>query len=299
MSKRPEIYKSGFIALIGAPNVGKSTLLNRILGQKVSITSAKPQTTRNRILGVRHFPGGQMVFLDTPGIHVARSKLNRRLVTTAHSTLNEVDAVFWVVDACHAWGESEALILTFLERLSTPVFLCVNKIDLVDTQTVSRIKEEFAARRPFQAIAAVSALRGPGVEALVKETERVLPEGPPYFPQEMITDLSERFLAGEIVREKAMRLLAEEIPYAVAVTVEGFKEKPDGGMVVIQTTIHVERGSQKSIVIGKKGSMLKRIGTEARKDLEKLLGTRVYLELFVRVQDKWRQKDPLMDEFGY
>jgi len=295
----PDSYRSGFVALIGAPNTGKSTLLNRILGQKVSITSSRPQTTRNRIVGVKHLPNGQIVFLDTPGIHRARSKLNRRLVQIAQSTLEEVNLIVWVVDAQAGWGPSEELIGESLEKIRPPMLLAVNKVDLLRRKKVADMLQWIESLGRFHDVLAVSALQGQGVDALVARIEALLPPGPPYFPADMITDLPERFLAAEWIREKAMRLCFQEVPYAVAVTVESFEEKEEQDLVVIHATIHVERKSQKGILIGEHGAMLKRIGTAARKDLEVLLGSRVYLELWVRVQKNWREQDRMLREFGY
>jgi len=286
--------------LIGAPNAGKSTLLNRILGQKISITSSKPQTTRNRILGVRHYDQGQMVFLDTPGIHHAHSKLNQRMVSTATSTLSEVDAILWVLDASTpSYADSERLIAHLLHTSPAPVILCANKADLVSEETLQGSIGRVKPGQSFHRILPVSALRGTGIKPLLDEIERLLPEGPPYFPPDMVTDLPERFLAAEIIREKVIRLCSQEIPHAVAVTVDSFKEKEAKEMVVIQATIHLERDSQKGILIGKEGKMLKRIGSSSRKDLEALLGVQVYLELWVRVQRDWRKKDRAIQDFGY
>lgn len=241
-----------------------------------------------------------MVFLDTPGIHRAQSKLNQRMVSTATSTLSEVDAILWVLDAStSAYRDSEELIASLLLDSSAPVVLCANKADLVSEETLQEAIERVKSGQRFQRILTVSALRGTGIDELLGEIERLLPEGPPYFPPDMVTDLPERFLAAEIIREKVIRLCSQEIPHAVAVTVDSFKENEAKKMVVIQATIHVERDSQKGILIGKEGKMLKRIGSSSRQDLEVLLGVHVYLELWVRVQRDWRKKDRAIEDFGY
>ena len=241
-----------------------------------------------------------MVFLDTPGIHLAHSKLNQRMVLTAKSTLSEVDATLWVLDASNSsYADSETMIARLLRQSSAPVILCANKVDLVSEEAAREATRRLKSDIDFHRILPVSALRGTGVERLLDEIDQLLPQGPAYFPSDMVTDLSERFLATEIIREKVIRLCSQEIPHAVAVTVDSFKENEANGMVVIQATIHVERDSQKGILIGKNGKMLKRIGSSSRRDLEVLLGVHVYLELWVRVQRDWRKKDRVIKDFGY
>lgn len=298
----PEVYKefrAGFIALAGAPNVGKSTLLNRLLGAKISITSRRPQTTRNRILGIVHRRSAQFVFIDTPGVHRARVPLNLRIVEAALATLAEVDVVLLVIDVQRPDAAAEALLLARLAEARKPVVLALNKMDAVDAGTLARTLENWAQRFDFRHMVPISARHGTQVEDLLAVLETMLPEGPPFYGEDMLTDRAERFIAAEIIREKVFRLTGEEIPYAAAVTVDGFKETRPGEMVRIAATIHVERASQKGIVIGRGGRKLKEIGRAARGDIERLLGTRVYLELFVRVQKNWTRDTRALRKFGY
>ncbi|MBL0712317.1 MAG: GTPase Era [Desulfosarcina sp.] len=292
-------FHSGFVAILGAPNAGKSTLLNRMLGQKIAITSKKPQTTRNRILGVVHREKAQLVFIDTPGIHKARSPLNARIVDTALSVLADVDLVLILVDAARPEPSSETYLLRRLETVDKPVVLALNKIDLVPHDVLLARMAAWSERRDFKAILAISALRGLEIDTLLAAMQERLPEGPPFFPEDTLTDAPERFIVAELIREKVFRLTGEEIPYASAVTVESFKENPRGGMIRIHASIHLERHSQKGIVIGKGGLKLKEIGRAARTDIERLLATRVYLELFVRVQKNWRRDTRALRKFGY
>ena len=292
-------FKSGFVAIVGRPNVGKSTLLNRILGQKVAITSNKPQTTRNRILGVHNFPGGQVSFIDTPGIHKPKGKLNRYMVEQAVSTIADVDLVLFLVEADDRPGGGDEYILKLLEKAGTPVCLVINKIDLVEPPSLLQLIEAYAARFDFQEVVPISALNGDGVERLLSVIEPRLPEGPQYYPEDILTDLPERFIVAEMVREKVMRRTSEEIPYGVAVRVDSFEEKPEKNLVVIQATIHVERDSHKKIVVGKGGQMIRRLGQDARQEIERFLGTRVFLELFVRVDKNWSQSERMLRELGY
>jgi GTP-binding protein Era len=291
-------FRSGFIAIIGRPNAGKSTLLNRILGEKIVITSDKPQTTRNRVQGIHNLPGYQIVFIDTPGIHAAKSQLNRFMVNEAMASLKEVDGVVFLVDAAASQEEQEKLAAEVLGPSSPPVLLALNKIDLVEQVRATRLLERFASLHPFRDVIALSAATGDGVESLVSLVSDLLPEGPKYFPDDILTDLPERFIAAEIIREKVFRLTHEEIPYSVAVTVESFKER-ENGVIAIGAVVTVERDSQKGIIIGRKGEMLKNIGTEARKEIEDLLQTKVFLELFVRVRKNWTDNPNMLKEFGY
>ena len=292
-------HKSGFIAIIGAPNVGKSTLLNQLLGQKIAITSEKPQTTRHRILGVAHLPGAQLVFLDTPGIHRARGPLNVRMVEVALKVLGDVDLIVFIIDAASADNASEEIILESLKKRDLPVILAINKVDLVKKGKLLPLMEEWDAAYPFQTIVPISALNGTQIDELVKEMVALLPEGPKYYPEENITDMPERFIAAEMIREKVFRLTEQEIPYGVAVTVESFKERPGKNLVDIMATIHVERESQKPMIIGKGGKMLKRIGEQARIDIEQMVGRKVFLKLWVRVQKKWTRDAAAIRRFGY
>ncbi|MBI5843903.1 MAG: GTPase Era [Deltaproteobacteria bacterium] len=292
-------FKSGFVAIAGAPNVGKSTLLNRILGEKVSITSDKPQTTRNRVQGVLHLENAQMVFLDTPGIHPAKNPLNRYMVDVASATLTDADVVLWVVDASKPNPESEEMVLSRVKSRTKPVVLALNKIDLVEKEILLPMLDTWNKVMDFTALVPVSARTGSQVEKLVKCMAELLPEGPPYFPEDALTDMTERFLAAELVREKVFRLTGQEIPYTCAVTVENFLESEDDGMVRIHAVIHVEKDSQKGIIIGKAGAMLKKIGTLARKDLERMMGVKIYLELFVRVEKNWTTDPKALRRLGY
>jgi len=293
-------FKSGYATIAGAPNAGKSTLLNRILGEKISIISRKPQTTRNRILGVYHRPGAQIVFYDTPGIFIAKDPLNVKIVDTALGAIGDADVLLTVVDAAHPDPASEALLAEKIRGLKLPAILALNKIDLVaDKEKLLEIIAGWSARHTFEAVVPVSALDGTQVEELIAAIVKALPAGPPYFPEDTLTDATERFIAAELIREKIFRLTGEEIPYASAVTVEAFKPDADKKRVNIEATIHLERDSQKGIIIGKGGAMLKRIGTEARQDIEKMTGSKVFLKLFVRVQKNWRKDTKAIERFGY
>jgi GTP-binding protein Era len=292
-------FKSGFVSIIGAPNVGKSTLLNQLIGEKLAIISAKPQTTRNRILAVKTNPGFQMIFLDTPGIHQARGNLNLAMVRTALATLATVDLILFLVEAHSPGNQSNQRVLEALQGVETQTLLVVNKIDLVSEESLARIVDRFQGLHQFKGMAPISALYGTGIDDLLAQIVPLLPMGPAYYPEDTLTDLPERFFCAEIIREKIMNLTSEEIPYAVAVTIGSFKEDEQKNLIRIQADIHVERPSQKGIVIGKGGSMLREIGKQARLDMEKLLGSRVFLELWVRIQKKWRKDPRALKEFGY
>jgi GTP-binding protein Era len=293
-------FRSGFVAIVGAPNVGKSTLLNRMLGQKISITSKKPQTTRNRILGVLDRPGTQFVFLDTPGVHHASKPLNERIVEVALSALADVDLILVMADAAAPQPEAEQFMVEKLSaRSKTPAILALNKIDKVEKAALLDQIDRWSRRHEFKSIVPVSALRGLQVDELVDAMAAALPQGPPLYPPGSLTDMPERFIAGELIREKAFRLTGEEIPYSVAVTVEDFKEEKAGGLIRIHATIHVERDSQKGMVIGKGGRKLKEIGQAARGEIERMVGTKVFLKLFVRVQKNWSKDTKALRKFGY
>jgi GTPase len=291
-------FKSGFIALIGAPNVGKSTLLNSLLGQKISIVSSRPQTTRNRILGVKHVPGGQFIFLDTPGILDPKGLLNASLVKTAMQTLAEANLIILLTEPFPSPPPIPEALKIQLTKARKPLFLAINKIDLIDKKNLLPFMDEASRLLPFDEIIPISALTGEGLGVLEKCILQILPEGPPYFPEDMVTDLSERFLVGEMIREKVFRLISQEIPYGVAVTVESFKPRQDKPLIDIQATIHVERDSQKGILIGKQGSRLKTIAQQARQEIEALLGSRVFLELWIRVEKNWRKNPKYLKKFG-
>jgi len=292
-------FKSGYVAILGAPNAGKSTLLNRMLGQKISITSKKPQTTRNRILGVVHRESAQMVFLDTPGIHRARTPLNTRIVDAALTTLAEADLMLFVADAHNPDHASERMLLNRLAQQSLPVILTLNKIDRVQRPQLLAQIEAWSEAYAFAAVVPISAKNGEQVDVLLEAMQEALPAGPPFFPPESLTDLPVRFLAAEMIREKAIRLTGQEIPYAVAVTIDRFESEKDGALVRIHATVHVERDSQKGIIIGKNGSKLKQIGEAARKAIQELLETQVFLKLFVRVQKNWTRDTKALRKFGY
>ena len=292
-----EKHRSGFVGIFGAPNVGKSTLLNRILEEKVAITSEKPQTTRHRILGVWTAPEAQIIFLDTPGVHQARDLLNRELVAQALSVLSDVDLILFMIDP-NRRGEAESLVIDSLKKANQPVILVVNKIDRVRKPDLLPLLDEMNQRLALTALAPISALTGENVPVLMDEIIRRLPEGPEYYPPDTLTDQPERFIAAEMIREQVFRQTGREIPYATAVTVEEFKESRPG-LIRIKATIHLERQSQKKIVIGRQGSKLKEIGTAARKDIERLTGTRIFLDIFVRIQKNWSKDPRALKRFGY
>ncbi|NLN21557.1 MAG: GTPase Era, partial [Syntrophomonadaceae bacterium] len=281
------LIKSGFISIIGRPNVGKSTLLNQFVGHKIAIVSDKPQTTRNRILGILTTEDAQAVFIDTPGIHKPRHKLGAYMTRLAQKTLEEVDLVLYVVDASVPPGGGEEYILDQLQDIKTPVLLVLNKIDLVNKPELLPVIDWFQKRYSFQEIVPVSALNGENLEQLKMLITANLTEGPFFYPAEMVTDQPEVFVAGEIIREKVLHLTREEIPHAVAVVIEQMQQRPNG-VLYIAGVIYVERDSQKGIIIGKKGGMLKEIGKLARQELEAIFGSRVYLELWVKVKKDWR-----------
>ncbi len=291
-------FRSGYIAIIGRPNVGKSTLLNSLLGEKVAIVSPRPQTTRNRITGIKTTARAQVVFLDTPGIHQAQSLMNRRMVEVALQTLHEVDGVLWLLDARERIGAQNERIAELLRGVRTPVFVLLNKIDLVAKGKLLPLMQRCAELLPEKEILPVSGLKGDNLPLLLELIEKNLPEGPRYFPGDEVTDQSERFLAAEIVREKVFLLTREEIPYGVAVTIDEFTEKAEKNLIVIQATIHTERASHKPILIGKQGSMLKEIGVQTRVELEALLGCKIFLELFIRVDKGWTQRPHMLTEMG-
>jgi GTP-binding protein Era len=291
-------FRSGYIAIIGRPNVGKSTLLNQILGEKVAIVSPKPQTTRNRVSGIRTTATSQIIFIDTPGIHQGHSLMNRRLMDTALHTLDDVDGVLWLLDSHGKIKQEEERIAETLRGVETPVLILLNKMDLVSKGKLLPLMERCAQLLPDKEIVPVSALKGEGLDIVLNIVEGWLPVGPQYFTEGEHTDQSERFLASEIVREKVFLLTREEIPYGVAVTIDEFTEKEEKNLIVIGATIHTERDSHKGILIGKHGSMLKEIGKQAREELESLLGCRIFLELFVRVDPGWTQNPQALTEMG-
>jgi len=292
-------FKSGYVAIAGTPNAGKSTLLNRMLGEKISITSKKPQTTRNRILGVLHKPDAQMVFFDTPGVFHAKDQLNKRIVDAAFSAMADADLILVVIDVAHPDIDAERLLVKRLRDQNKPVVLALNKIDLIEKSGLLESIDKWSGTYQFHDVVPISAKNGIQINELILAMVSILPQGPPYFPEDTLTDASERFLAAEMIREQVFRLTGEEIPYATAVTVDAFKEKSRGNILKIEATIHLERDSQKGIVIGKSGSKLKQIGVRSREQIEHMLGTKVYLKLFVRVQKNWRKNTKAIRKFGY
>ncbi len=294
---KKEKFTSGFVSIIGRPNVGKSTLLNSIIGEKIVITSDKPQTTRNRIQGIHNIPEGQIVFIDTPGIHAGRSRLNKSMVDVARSAISGVDLLMLVVEATTA--ADPAFIQDVLKKVTIPVVLVINKIDLLaDKNQVLKKIADWSALFPFKEIVPVSAGRNDGVDHLVKVVSGYLPEGPAMFPDDILTDMPEKFIVAEMIREKIFRLTRDEVPYSTAVVVESFIER-ENGVIAISAAIMLERDTQKGIIIGNKGEMLKKIGSQARQDIERLLATRVYLELFVKVVENWSERPSKLRELGY
>lgn len=285
----PSPFHSGFVAIIGRPNAGKSTLLNRLAGQKIAIVTSKPQTTRNRIQGIVNRPEGQIVFIDTPGLHAPDSALNRQMMHEVAAALEGIDVLVLMTDASRAYPDADELLIEKAKAARGPVMLVLNKVDRMPKPRLLPMIEAYARKFDFAAIVPGSALKGVGCEELLKEVIRRLPEGEPYFAPDQVTDQPERFLAAEIVREKAIQLTYHEVPHALAVVVDQWEETPK--ILRIHATLQVERDSQKKILIGHKGAMMKRIGTEARKELEALLDTKIYLELFVKVMPGWRD-DP-------
>jgi GTP-binding protein Era len=290
--------KSGFIAIIGRPNAGKSTLLNSILERKIAIISDKPQTTRNRITGILTREEAQIVFLDTPGIHKPKHKLGQYMVDIAQSTLEEVDVIYYMVDATAQFGPGEEYIIGRLKKVDTPVFLILNKIDLLKKEQILSLIAEWQDRMDFQEVFPLSALKGENINPLIDKTIDYLPEGPKYYPDEAVTDQPEQVVISELIREKILHLTREEIPHSIAVIIE-MMEKRANETVYIGATIFVERDSQKAIIIGKKGEMLKKIGSAARSDIEFLLGNKVFLELWVKVKPDWRNKERILRNLGY
>lgn len=291
-------FKSGFIAIIGRPNVGKSTFMNRVIGQKIAIMSDKAQTTRNKIQGVLTDDASQIVFIDTPGIHKPKHRLGDFMVKMAESTLNEVDAIMFMIDAKEGYGRGDQYIMERLEKVKKPIFLIINKIDLVHPEELLPLIEFYKEKLSFKEIIPVSALEGNNVDHLLEVIKNQLPNGPQYYPKDQVTDHPERFIISELIREKVLHTTKEEIPHSVATTIESIEKRPDGTLY-IRAVIITERSSQKGILIGKKGSMLKEIGKQARQDIEALLGTKVYLDLWIKVQKDWRNKQRALNEFGF
>jgi|SRR5690625_4727925 len=293
-----ENFKSGFVAIVGRPNVGKSTLLNQIIGEKITITSDKAQTTRNKIQGIYTTDEEQIVFIDTPGIHKPKHQLGQYMVESALSTFNEVDLVLFMVNVSEKMGPGDWFIMERLKNIHSPVFLVLNQIDKVHPDELLPIIEGYQNEMEFAEIVPVSAIEGNNVDRLLSVITSYLEEGPQYYPSDQISDHPEYFIVQELIREKVLELTREEIPHSVAVMTESM-ERVDDHLIEIQATIAVERSSQKGIIIGKQGSMLKEIGTRARKDIEALLGSKIYLELWVKVEDDWRDTPRDLSRFGY
>jgi len=291
-------FHSGFVAIIGRPNVGKSTLLNRVVGQKVAIMSDKAQTTRNRIQGIYTTDDTQMVFIDTPGIHKPHSRLGDFMVKSALSTLGEVDAVLFMINADERRGAGDNFIIDRLKNVKQPIYLVINKIDQVHPDHLLEIIDQYKDALPWKEVYPISALEGNNVDELLSTLKTQLPEGPQYYPSDQITDHPERFIISELIREKVLDLTRQEVPHSTAVVIDSIKRQ-DEEKIHVQATIIIERSSQKGIIIGKGGSMLKKIGSMARRDIELLLGDKVYLELWVKVQENWKDRQDLLASYGY
>ncbi len=298
--KQEAAFRSGFIAIIGRTNVGKSTLLNRILKQKIAIMSDKPQTTRNRIVGIYHADQTQVVFLDTPGFHKPKHRLNEIMMKTAVKTLEGIDAVLYLVEPEKVIGPGDRYILDILQNVETPVVLGINKIDLAPQREVLLpVIDAYSAAYQFAEIVPFSALEDENVDDVIQTLITYLPEGPQYYPEDMVTDQPERFLVAELIREKVLHFTREEIPYSIAVAIEKMKARDDKELVDIEATVYVERDSQKGIIIGKSGAMLKRVGSLARQDIERILGTRIFLTLWVKSRKNWRMNERDLQMLGY
>ncbi len=295
---KKETYKSGFVSIVGRPNVGKSTLLNRLVGQKIAIMSDKAQTTRNKIQGILTTDKEQIVFIDTPGIHKPKHRLGDFMMKTALSTFNEVDVILFLVNVTEKRGPGDNFVIEKLKHVESPVFLILNKIDQVHPDELLPIIEDYNNELDFAEIVPISALDGNNVEHLVETLSKYIPEGPQFYPEDQVTDHPEYFIVSELIREKVLERTREEIPHSIAVVVESM-QRNENDKVEVRAVINVERKSQKGIIIGKQGKMIKDIGINARRDIEKLLGDKIYLELFVKVQSDWRDKQTNLKDFGY
>jgi len=291
-------FRSGFVAIIGRPNVGKSTLMNGLIGQKIAIMSDKPQTTRNKIHGVYTEDGMQIVFLDTPGIHKPNSKLGNYMMKSAESALKEVEAVMFLIDGSEDLGGGDRYIIEQLAKVKTPVFLVINKIDKIDPEALMNKIVQYKDLYNFAEIVPISAMKGNNISTLLEQIGKYLPEGPQYYPADQVTDHPEQFVCAELVREKILHLTREEIPHSIAVQIEDMRVQ-DNGVVYIGAVVYVERDSQKGIIIGKRGALLKEVGKNARIDIENLLGSRVFLEIWVKVKKDWRNQDRVLNDLGF
>ena len=294
-----EEFRSGFVTIIGRPNVGKSTLMNTVLGEKIAIMSSKPQTTRNKIHGIYTTEDSQVIFLDTPGVHRPKNKLGEFMVSSAMNTLKEVDLVLFLVDESKKVGPGDKYLVEQLSNIKTPVILVINKADLLDPEDLRSIVENYKEYDFFEDIIAISALENKNVDYLLQKISDYMVEGPMYYPSDMITDQPERAIVSEIIREKLLMYLDQEIPHGVAVEIESMKKRGDKDIVDIQATIVCERDSHKGIIIGKNGRKLKGVGKSSREEMERLLGSKVFLELWVKVRSNWRDSDALLKNFGY
>lgn len=297
-NKKKQVFRTGSIALVGRPNVGKSTLLNRILGEKLAIVSDKPQTTRTRILGIKNDPDAQILLIDTPGIHKPDSKLNQTMVRTAVNVILEADLIFLLMEMGKKGLIRDEEIMGYVKTY-TPLFLVITKADLIAREALLPVIEEFSKRPIFKEIIPVSALKNENISHLIAVAKSYLPEGPPLFPPDEYTDQPLRFLAAEVIREKIIQKVYQEVPYSVAVQIETFDENPENNQVSIRAVIYVDRPSQKGILIGRKGETLKQVGTEARLELEKIIGAKIYLETWVEVSENWKNNDQVLKSLGY
>lgn len=298
LNNKANDFKSGFVAVVGRPNVGKSTLINALIGDKIVIVSDKAQTTRNRIICVYTDERKQIVFMDTPGIHKPKHKLGEFMVTAAVDSLKEVEAVLFLVAANEKRGPGDNFIIEQLQKVNVPVYLCINKIDTLTKEELLQVIVSYQDAYPFEGIIPISAKEKENLEVVLSELEDKLPEGPQYFPEDMITDQPERLLISDIVREKILLATRDEVPHSIAVDVDEMKTRDDG-TTYVRATVYVERDSQKGIIIGKKGAMLKELGAQSRADIQKLLGTKVFLDLWVKVKKDWRNKSGMLSELGY
>lgn len=291
-------FRSGFVAIIGRPNVGKSTLLNQVMGRKLAIMSDKPQTTRNKIRSIYTTDEAQIVFIDTPGIHKPKHKLGEYMVQLSENTLSEVDVVLYVVEANSELGGGEHYIMERLKEIKTPVFLIINKMDLIAKEALLPLMQKYSSLMNFKEVIPISALENNNIETMLNKLIEYLPEGPQYYPSDMITEQPERFIVSELIREKVLHLTRDEIPHAIAVEIEEMQNRKNN-MVYIRAVIYVERESQKGIIVGKSGLMLKNIGALARQEIENLLGSKIYLDLWVKVKPDWRNKEIQLRNFGF
>lgn len=294
-----ENFKSGFVSIIGRPNVGKSTLLNHVIGQKIAIMSDKPQTTRHKIQGVYTTNDAQVVFIDTPGIHKPKHKLGDFMMRLAQQTLNEVDLILFMINAEEGYGRGDQFIIDRLQDIDTPVFLVINKIDRIHPDQLLLLIDQYRSKHSFQEVIPISALEGNNMNTLTTQIINTLEEGPQYYPADVVTDHPERFIIAELIREQILHLTREEVPHSIAVVLEQMERREDSDVIYIGAVVMVERSSQKGIIIGKQGRMLREVGKKARVEIESLLGSRVFLEIWVKVQKDWRNKDRLLKDFGF